>query len=356
MDLKPPVELGAIEAVESLTHNAGNAATGGIWRVRGSAGTAIRKVFRPPTDPPTGRPGWQTSDEPTHWNYWRREFLAYQTGFAATVYAGTGIEPPALLDAREHAREHAREEASELWLAEATGTPGIAWSPGRLGDFAYQLGLGQARHAAMTNPERWLSKNWLAQYLADRPIPEPVPWDHPAARDWSDRVRKSIRPLWEHRFALVAAAEQAPRTLCHLDVWPMNLIAMGDRNVLLDWAFTGEGALGEDIANLIVDSFADGFVDIALLPEVEAATTDGYLRGLRDAGWRGMDDHVRRAIALTGAAKYAWLAPAMLTVAARGMTRGGSPSYDPDSTAGQVRVRRGRLLELLVNWAERLAG
>jgi hypothetical protein len=28
-----------------------------------------------------------TSDEPDHWNYWRREALAYGTGLAATVYA-----------------------------------------------------------------------------------------------------------------------------------------------------------------------------------------------------------------------------------------------------------------------------
>jgi Phosphotransferase enzyme family len=244
---------------------------------------------------------------------------------------------------------------TELWLAESTGTPGITWSVDRLGLFAYQLGLGQARHAGRTSPEPWLSRRWLAQYIADRPITEPIPWDHPAARDWSDRVRNGIRPLWEQRFALVAQSGNAPRTLCHLDVWPMNLIAEGERNVLLDWAFTGEGALGEDVANLIVDSFADGFLDAALLPEVEAATTDGYLRGLRDGGWHGDPEDVRRAIALTGAAKYAWLAPAMLTLAARGAARGGSPSYDPESTAAQVRIRCGRLLELLVNWAERLA-
>jgi hypothetical protein len=348
VDLNSPSELGTVEAVEPLTHNAGNAATGGIWRVRGTTGTAIRKVYRPPADPPAGRPGWQTSDVPTHWNYWRREYLAYTTGFAATVYAGTGIEPPALLGASD-------KPETEIWLADVTGTSGIMWSVDRLGGFAYRLGLGQARYAGRTSPERWLSTNWLAQYVADRQIAEPVPWDHPAAGDWSDRVRTAIRPLWERRFALAAQAEQAPRTLCHLDVWPMNLIGDGDRSVLLDWAFTGEGALGEDIANLIVDSVADGFIDTALLPEIEAATTDGYLRGLRDGGWRGSDDDVRRAIALTGAAKYAWLAPAMLTVAARGVARGGSPSYDPESTAAQVRIRRGRLLELLVDWVERLA-
>jgi hypothetical protein len=46
----------------------------------------------------------------------------------------------------------------------------------------------------------------------------------------------------------------------------------------------------------------------------------------------------------------------MLLAATRGDAKGGSPSYAPESTAVQVRIRRGRLLELLVNWAERLAG
>jgi hypothetical protein len=131
----------------------------------------------------------------------------------------------------------------------------------------------------------------------------------------------------------------------------MNLIADGDRTVLLDWTFVGEGALGEDIANVIVDSVADGFIDMELLPAIAEQTTRAYLDGLRDGGWGGSPQVVRRAIAASGAAKYAWMAPAMLSQAARGDARGGHQQYDPLASAAQVRARRGPLLELLVDWA-----
>lgn len=349
----PPAAIGTVHTSEPLTHNAGNAATGGIWRVRGSAGTAVRKVFRPPADPPRGTPGWQTSDEPTHWNYWRREYLAYTSGLVATAYDGTGITVPALLDAVQRP-----DGAVELWLSEATGVPGTAWTPQRLAAFARQLGRGQARWADRTPDHPWLSRRWLAQYVATRTpwVGDPPPWDHPAARVWSARVRRWMRPLWERRAHLVALAEAAPRTLCHLDVWPMNLIADGDRTVLLDWAFVGDGALGEDVANLIVDSVADGFIDIDLLPAIADGTIRAYLDGLREGGWRGSPRMVRRAIAASGAAKYAWLAPAMLSRAARGDARGGNAHYDPHTSAEQGQIRRGPLLDLLVDWLAEATG
>lgn len=85
----------AVVAAEPLRHGLGNAATGGIWRVRGTAGSAILKIARLPaaTDPARAFP---TSDEPDHWNYWRREAPAYQTGLAATAYADARITAPAV--------------------------------------------------------------------------------------------------------------------------------------------------------------------------------------------------------------------------------------------------------------------
>ena len=102
-------------AAEPLRHGQANAATGGIWRVRGPAGTAILKIARPPSA--TGAPkAFPTSDEPAHWNYWRRESLAYQTGLATTAYADAGIAAPAPLEISTRP-----DGGVELWLADVGG-------------------------------------------------------------------------------------------------------------------------------------------------------------------------------------------------------------------------------------------
>jgi hypothetical protein len=82
-----PAAVGdSVLAVEPLRHGLADAATGGIWLVRGPAGSAMFKVARipNPTEPPKT---WRTGDDPAQWNYWRWEFLAYETGLAGAAYA-----------------------------------------------------------------------------------------------------------------------------------------------------------------------------------------------------------------------------------------------------------------------------
>jgi hypothetical protein len=142
--------------------------------------------------------------------------------------------------------------------------------------------------------------------------------------------------------------------LCHLDVWPANLIAEGAATtVLLDWAFTGEGGLGEDLANLIVDSVTDGLMDAALLPEIDARATDAYLAGLREGGWAGSPDVVRRSIAAHGAAKYSWFGPAVLGRVVRDQPLGHA-QYGQDRSGAQAVRRLEGLVTLLAQWAAQL--
>jgi hypothetical protein len=148
---------------------------------------------------------------------------------------------------------------------------------------------------------------------------------------------------------VLAAAEAGERTLCHLDVWPANLIDGNGASVLLDWAFMGEGAIGEDIANLIVDSFADGLMDVSLLPELAESATGRYLEGLRDGGWSGSDDAVRAAIAACGAAKYSWLAPARVGSVARDDLERASYARDTDAVSRLQRLTD--LVALIAGWA-----
>jgi hypothetical protein len=342
-----PGLLGAVRAFEPLRHGLGNTATRGIWRVLGVAGSAVLKVAGPPATTDTAR-AFPAGDEPAHWNYWQREALAYQTGLAATAYAGAGITAPTLLAASDRA-----DGAIELWLADVAGTAGFDWPVPRLARFGYELGAAQACWAGRVPDTPWLSRRWLAQYLAEGPprlvSVQAADWDHESIAVWPAPVRRELQRLWADPQRALTTAESAERTLCHLDVWPANLVDDAGTSVLLDWSFAGEGAVGEDAANLIIDSCADGLMDVALLPEIAEAVTDGYLRGLRDAGWPGSADSVRAAIAACGAAKYSWFGPAVLSRAIRDHL--GSSSYGQDRSPGEAVRRVTGIVTLIAEWA-----
>ena len=248
-----PAAVGdSVVAVEPLRHGLGNAATGGICRVRGTAGSAVLKVARLPAaaDPAKSFP---TSDEPDHWNYWRREALAYQTGLAATAYAGAGIVAPALLEVNTRS-----DGGVELWLAEVAGTACWDWPVPRLARFAYELGAAHARWVGRVPDLPWLSRGWLAGYLAEGP-PRLVrvadaDWDHPSVAVWPAGVRRRLRQLWADPGRLTAIAGAAERSLCHLDVWPANLVdedgtslarrlTCGDVHMIFACAWFGTGGL-----------------------------------------------------------------------------------------------------------------
>ena len=117
----PPEDLVPADAGSAeLPHNSINGATGGIWRIRRDGVSTVLKIATP------GRAGapahFQASDEPGHWNYWRRELLAYRSGLAGTAFADAGLNAPRLLEADERA-----DGSVALWLQDVTGTPGTAF-------------------------------------------------------------------------------------------------------------------------------------------------------------------------------------------------------------------------------------
>ena len=129
----------------------------------------------------------------------------------------------------------------------------------------------------------WLSQNFLRDYSGSKPVnwallDDSDAWDQPLVRrNFPPGLREAATWLHTTSDRLYAIAEGLPRVVCHLDFWTKNLIKRSDgRLVLLDWAFVGDGAMGEDIGNLVPDAAFDHFI---------AAES---LRRPRDGGYRGL--------------------------------------------------------------------
>ncbi|MFI7642158.1 hypothetical protein [Nonomuraea sp. NPDC049400] len=336
--------LGGVDAVvEPLTHNPKNAVTGGIWRVRRGSRSAVLKVLTRRKD---GGEGWGHSDDPRHWNYWRREADVYAGGLPG-LWAGSGLTAPKLLELVE------RDDGDlALWTEDVAGRPGTAWDVERHTLFGHQLGLAQGAAGEVERP--WLSRSFLRDYLGSKPVPyelleDDAVWRHPlVSENFPPGLRGELVRLHRDREEFLAVLESLPRALCHLDVWPSNVIDRDGESVLVDWAFAGDGALGEDVGNHIPDSVFDLFLPADLLPGLDAAVYGAYVRGLRESGWRGDERLVRLAVCAS-AVKYDFLAPMMLAgVGQAQLDYGGARPVD----AARRYRERGKALMFLMGWAD----
>ena len=285
-------------------------ATAGIWRYRGDGWSAVLKLLH---HSDVGSPMWLSGEDESHWFYWQREALAYESGLLDSL-AGPIRAPQCFGVFRRDDRSIA------IWLEDlAVTTPAGEWPIDRYGVAAEHLAIAQATWADGNRAldRRWLSRRWLREYVERRAsMMDELALDtrsHPMLRDVIDvEAAKSIAALWDSREDLLSWVEEAPTTICHLDLHPKNLFAESGGTVLIDWAFVGLGALGEDAGNLIFDAIWDFHVSPAQFDALAEIVTSGYLKGLADTGSPHDVDAVRLAILASGAVKYLWILPALL--------------------------------------------
>jgi hypothetical protein len=297
-------------------------ASAGIWRVTidardASRTSAILKVVGHSGD---GHPNWRSGTDPTHWYYWRREVLAYETGLLES-FAGEFRAPACyLVGPRNDGRV-------ALWLEDVQATPATDWSLEDYGAAARHLGHMQGEFAAgrAVPDHEWLSHGWLRSYLDQRDgdretLDNPAIWnDALLAPYFSDPPVERLRAMRDDQDQFLGSLAVLPRTLCHLDLHPANLFGdTGGATIAIDWAFMGIGAIGEDAGNLVPDAVLDCHVDPRFIDDLYEIVSGGYLSGLRDAGWSGPASDTRLGMAATIAAKYAWIGPAMLRAVAEG--------------------------------------
>lgn len=333
-------------ASEPLRNNPNNETAGGIDRVTDSGGrTLIRKHLRRPSPDPAAPPaGWSASLDPRHWNYWHREADAYRSAGLRDSLQQAGLDLP---DAE--VQEH--DGGVTLWLEDVTGTPGTGFTLAEHAALAEAAGRWQAQGPLRTS---WTSERFLRTYSGNWQVPpglldDDAVWQQPlVAGNWPPGLRAGWQRLLAHREFLLGVMEGLPRTRSHLDFWVCNQIRRPSGGfVLIDWAFAGDGAIGEDVGNHVPDAVNDLFWPAERIGELDQACFDAYLSGLRQGGWTGDADVVRLGM-VASCVKYTWLLPLMLEQAANSSHR----AYHEAADSGELYRRRGLSLWHLVGWLD----
>lgn len=107
-----------------------------------------------------------------------------------------------------------------------------------------------------------------------------------------EALQRRVLQIWAEKWQLITANENLPQVFCHNDAHRRNLMLREDGNgqeelVAIDWGFCGFGGLGNDLGELIGTSLSYFAIDPARAEELEGVVIEGYLAGLREAGWTG---------------------------------------------------------------------
>ena len=200
-----------------------------------------------------------------------------------------------------------------LWLEEIQDDHS-SWTPDLVRRAARLAGLFNGQYLVRKKiPDRpWLSRNWLRNALAENAV-----WisklrqnlNHPVIQQFfPPDIAEMVFHVWDRRKVYLKALDRLPQTLCHMDYFVRNLVPrqgpQGEEFVVFDWAYTGVGAVGEEIAPLVIGSLALLGIDMKFADSIEKEAIAGYTAGLVEAGWQGEPDLVWAGYSLSGALRY----------------------------------------------------
>ena len=299
-----------------LDYGGSNPVSGGLYRLAGTAradgATApwslILKVVCSPAslDERAHSSHVAVADDTGHWNYWKREILAYQSGLLDDL--GGGLAAPRCYGITEQPGE-----TVWLWLEEVVDDYTAPWPLERYGLAARHLGTWQGAYlAGRPLPDAaWLASGWLRSWRAnfaamDQLAADSAAWERPDIRHAFGRpVRVAYQRLASDEQAWQDVLDGLPQTLCHYDFLRPNLFARHvggqEQTIAIDWSYVGYGPVGEDAAILIFGSLLRPDTAVKEIAELDRTVFAGYLAGLRAAGWQGDPGLVRMSFGMAAA-------------------------------------------------------
>lgn len=240
--------------------------------------------------------------------YLRREWLAYNTTILGSL-TGPVIAPQCLATSRQPDNLH------WIWLEHLHDDAPSSWSVATYATVAQHFG------------------QWNGSYVTGEPLPD-FPWFcRSTAREWAAQAApevellgtlldhpliqrlypngqaEAILQLWNERERFFQALEHLPQTICHNDAYRRNLFCRynpdgKEQTVAIDWAYLGQGALGEEVAAMVAGNLGLGEVDWSIAAQFTTHIFDHYLAGLRTVGWAGDPNAVRLGFTAAAAMKY----------------------------------------------------
>ena len=128
-------------------------------------------------------------------------------------------------------------------------------------------------------------------------------WQHPDVQlAYPEPIVDRLKRQWAHRHEFQAAIAKLPVTVCHNDSHTENLFSRrrpdgSQETVAIDWELLGIGPVSSDITYLVIATLRRLAVDMKDADALEEAVLDGYIAGLRDAGWNADEREIRLGFA-----------------------------------------------------------
>ncbi len=295
--VRAALQDGAAEINSWSDDDAGGGASGSqLFRISGDALVGATRVpwrFMLKVFNHEGQ-GWQeSSTDPRAWDYWKREWLAYQDPLLREMRGS--LTAPRCLGAGELGD-------AAVWIAleDLSGIDQRPWPESQFGIVARHLGEFNGSFLAdhtMPSPS-WLSRDWLRGFT-ERAEPMitllPQVADHPlVSQIYSQQLIAALLETWEQRQSWYAVLDGLPQTFCHQDVFPRNAFVrhwgqpdQANKTLAIDWAFCGIGPVGAELAPLIGSSLGFFEFEPDAADRVEALCLASYMDGIIDAGWKG---------------------------------------------------------------------
>lgn len=273
--------------------------------------SAIVKIVRP--DP--------ARNDPSHYNYWRREALAYQSEVLRNM--PTAIHAPTCYEIEEKP-----DGSIWLWLEHVQAGP-QCWQEAEFAFAAYKLGQFQARYLQdepLPNPS-WLNRAWLQSWVHECRKYQPWPERQIVRMSVTDsriaRIAERFDEVYPQFDKWIEAVNRLPRVFAHQDYYENNLFIAPDQKgeseklIVIDWQFASISGIGEDLGRFYGLSISRGSVPIERFHAYRQLLWESYLRGMYKADWNGDERLVRLGFLISSAIRSVWEVPKLMEKAAQ---------------------------------------